>query len=211
MVTGSIDNMLVFWNTYNGKENKFIKLPKSVANQQNGESIQQIKYASKESQEFLFVVISTGDFYIIETQREKFVEPADFELGTKVLPALSFGRVPKYAIIDIKRAGRRPDDDKSLLDRLLVLAVDESGRYGTLHEVLMHIHLENGTQKVRHLANVKKSFSMELLSQFQIEKPPMGGPKNSIAQIANIKLIPAKNLFIIALTSGIISMYSIDE
>lgn len=94
------------------------------------------------------------------------MEPADFDLGTKVLPPLSFGRLPKYAIIDIKRAGRRSDDDESLLDRILVLAVDESGRYGTLHEILMFVHLENGGQKVRHLANVKKSFTMELLSQF---------------------------------------------
>jgi len=39
LVTGSVDNILCFWNSFNGVESKKIVLPEEVANLHRGESI----------------------------------------------------------------------------------------------------------------------------------------------------------------------------
>ena len=55
----------------------------------------------RDSNDFLFVIISTGDIFVLETQSETYLEPPDYE-SNKVIHPQSFGRVPKFAVIDVK-------------------------------------------------------------------------------------------------------------
>jgi len=64
MATASIDNTIIFWNTYNAKEGKRVELPEKMT---NGASIQSIRFAMRASNDFLFVFMSTGEVYILET------------------------------------------------------------------------------------------------------------------------------------------------
>ena len=39
LVTGSVDNIICFWNSFNGVESKMIKVPEEIASIQLGQSI----------------------------------------------------------------------------------------------------------------------------------------------------------------------------
>jgi hypothetical protein len=39
MATASIDNSIIFWNTYNGKEGKKVDVPESLAKESMGKTI----------------------------------------------------------------------------------------------------------------------------------------------------------------------------
>ena len=99
MATASIDNSIIFWNTYNAKEGKRIEVPDSIA---NGSTIQSIRFAMRDSNDFLFVFMSTGEVFILETQSETFLEPSDFDDQNKLINKFSFGKVPKFATFDVK-------------------------------------------------------------------------------------------------------------
>jgi hypothetical protein len=64
----------------------------------------------------------------LETHSEELIEPPDHDLGTKVIPVLSWGRVPKYAVIDVKNTSKDPN-------KCIILGIQDDGRMGTLHEV----------------------------------------------------------------------------
>lgn len=44
LVTGSIDNILCFWNSFNGVESKKFVVPDEVADLHKGESLQYIRF-----------------------------------------------------------------------------------------------------------------------------------------------------------------------
>ena len=46
MVTASIDNIIVFWNSYNGRESKVIFMDRDMASLKEGKSVQKLKFAS---------------------------------------------------------------------------------------------------------------------------------------------------------------------
>ena len=100
MATASIDNSIIFWNTYNAKEGKRIVVPDDMS---NGSTIQSIRFAMRDSNDFLFVFMSTGEVFILETQSETFIEPHDFGDHNKLIHKKSFGKVPKFATFDVKQ------------------------------------------------------------------------------------------------------------
>ena len=55
----------------------------------------------RDSNDFLFVFMSTGEVYILETQSETFLEPSDFD-EHKIINEYSFGKVPKFATYDVQ-------------------------------------------------------------------------------------------------------------
>lgn len=98
MATAALDHSIIFWNTFSGSEGKCIVMPDELV---AGNSIQSIRFALRESNDFLFVFMCNGDIYILETQSETFVEPQNFE-SNKAMNPYSFDRIPKYATIDLK-------------------------------------------------------------------------------------------------------------
>ena len=74
LVTGSVDNILCFWNSFNGVESKKIVLPEEVANLHRGESIQYIRFPFKNKKEVLLIIVNNGNCFILEIQSEKFFE-----------------------------------------------------------------------------------------------------------------------------------------
>mmetsp|Transcript_2016 Transcript_2016/g.2846 ORF Transcript_2016/g.2846 Transcript_2016/m.2846 type:complete len:124 (+) Transcript_2016:863-1234(+) len=78
--------------------------------------------------------MSNGNMYILETQSETFVEPSDFE-SNKVINPYAFGRVPKFAIVDLK--SKRDDSGIEGAESVYVVAVEESGKEGSMYEITM--------------------------------------------------------------------------
>lgn len=74
LVTGSTDNVICLWNSFNAVESKKILVPEDIASAQNGLSIQFVKFPFPNKKEILLVVITNGDCYILETQSEKWLE-----------------------------------------------------------------------------------------------------------------------------------------
>ena len=99
MATAALDHSIIFWNTFSGSEGKCIVMPDELV---AGNSIQSIRFALRESNDFLFVFMCNGDMFILETQSETFVEPQNFE-SNKAMNPYSFDRIPKYATIDLKQ------------------------------------------------------------------------------------------------------------
>lgn len=98
MATASLDNTIIFWNTYNAKEGKRVEVPFSMT---NGSSIQAIRFAMRDSNDFLFVFMSTGEVYILETQSETFLE-ANYLHERKVNNnEYSFGKLREFATFDV--------------------------------------------------------------------------------------------------------------
>ena len=85
---------------------------------QKGNTVHAVKFASKDNDDLALVFMSDGEIFVVDRQSETFLEPPDFEEGNKVMNAMSFGRVPVFAVIDSCDG--------------LVLSVSESGA-GTLH------------------------------------------------------------------------------
>jgi len=86
----------------------------------------------RDTNDFLFVFISTGDIFVLETQSETFIEPPDFD-SNKLIHPLSFGKVPKFAVVDVKKKAN--ESGIANADQLYILSVDETGREGKLHLV----------------------------------------------------------------------------
>ena len=76
MVSASIDNKICFWAAYTCTEmkNKMIKVPVSDSETDAGfgNYIQAVRYADKDSSEFVIIVMNTGQVYVFETQTSTF-------------------------------------------------------------------------------------------------------------------------------------------
>lgn len=74
MVTGSTDNLICFWNTFNGQITKRIQIPAAIAPPVKGNTLCYIKFAEKTSNELLLVFMSEGDVMCLDTMSETFVQ-----------------------------------------------------------------------------------------------------------------------------------------
>lgn len=120
MATASDDNTIIFWNSYNGREGKIIHLPDNLTAGE-GEYIQSIRFALRDSNDFLFIFMTDGNIYILETQSETFVEPPDFE-SNKAHNLFSFGKIPKFAKIDLKN--KKNDSGIDGAEQMYIVAVE---------------------------------------------------------------------------------------
>ena len=86
-----------------------------------GNYIQNVKFADKDSNEFVLVFMAFGDVFLLESQSEQFKPPAySFHAMKQTRHELCIAEVPDSPIIDIKNK--------------LVLAVSEGGK-GSLHRL----------------------------------------------------------------------------
>lgn len=69
VVTGSVDNVLTFWHSFNAKAQKTIEIPDSVANSFRN-YIMNLRFAVRSSNEFLLIFMSEGQVFCIETLSE---------------------------------------------------------------------------------------------------------------------------------------------
>jgi WD40 repeat protein len=73
MVTGSIDNVICFWQTFDGKIQKSLTIPTELADC-NKSYIVNLKFAEPDSNEFLLCMMSTGHIFCLETLTENFLK-----------------------------------------------------------------------------------------------------------------------------------------
>ena len=74
VVTASTDNVICFWNSFSGNEQKMIKIPSDIAKSEKNEIIQQIRFPFKNKKDLLMVILNNGEIYVIETQSEKMLK-----------------------------------------------------------------------------------------------------------------------------------------
>lgn len=74
LVTGSVDNVICFWNSFNGVESKKIVIPESIASLYKGENISYVRFPFKSKKDILLIIINNGECYVLETQSEKYFE-----------------------------------------------------------------------------------------------------------------------------------------
>jgi len=67
LVTGSIDNLICFWNSYNCTINKKISIPQSLVPYNRGNSISSLKFPNPNSNEQLLVFMSMGEVFCLNT------------------------------------------------------------------------------------------------------------------------------------------------
>jgi hypothetical protein len=69
-----MDNIICFWNSFNGVESKKVHLPEEVASLEKDQSIQFVRFPFPEKKDILMIFINNGDCFVLETQTEKFME-----------------------------------------------------------------------------------------------------------------------------------------
>jgi len=69
-----MDNIICFWNSFNGVESKKIILPEEIADLAKGQTVQYVRFPFEDKKDLLMVIINNGDCFILETQSEKFIE-----------------------------------------------------------------------------------------------------------------------------------------
>jgi len=74
LVTGSIDNVLCFWNSFSGTESKKFVPPDEIASSYKGQKIVYVKFPFATHKDLLMIILNTGNCYVLETQSEKFLE-----------------------------------------------------------------------------------------------------------------------------------------
>jgi len=72
VVTGSNDNVICFWNSYNCSVNKQIQMPANLLAHSRGSTICALKFAFLTSHEHLLVFMTDGSVYCLNTQNEVF-------------------------------------------------------------------------------------------------------------------------------------------
>jgi len=72
LATGSVENVICFWQTYSAVENKVIRIPKEMANPQN-RYVRHIKFLDPKSNEYLVVFMSDGVVFCLETLTHNFI------------------------------------------------------------------------------------------------------------------------------------------
>lgn len=70
-VTGSIDNMICFWQTFTGTVQKSIQIPHSVANPFK-RNLQHLKFAERDNQDFVICIMSDGLVLCLDAIAEQF-------------------------------------------------------------------------------------------------------------------------------------------
>jgi hypothetical protein len=74
LVTGSIDNMICFWNTFEGTIPKKIVIPNHIVPASRGNTITSLKFADPDSNEQLLVFMSEGEVLCLDAMSEQFVQ-----------------------------------------------------------------------------------------------------------------------------------------
>lgn len=83
MVSGSIDNVICFWQAYSCKEVKYVEIPRPAPTESVDEFgnnkiqvqsnfIQSVRFADKDSSEFVIVVMSEGEVFVLENATDNF-------------------------------------------------------------------------------------------------------------------------------------------
>jgi hypothetical protein len=84
MVSGSIDNVICFWQAYSAKEQKRVIISKpptmekfdeygnSVGHKISSNFIHAVRFADYKSSEFVIVIMSEGEVFILESGTEIF-------------------------------------------------------------------------------------------------------------------------------------------
>ena len=66
MVTASLDNLIIFWNSYSRKEAKRIQIPEDMASKQKGTTVHAVKFASKNNDDFVLLFMSNGEIFVVD-------------------------------------------------------------------------------------------------------------------------------------------------
>lgn len=73
LVTGSIDNLICFWNSYNCTINKQVAIPQFLLQLSRGNQICSLKFADPNSNEQLIVFMNEGEVFCLDTVTEQFM------------------------------------------------------------------------------------------------------------------------------------------
>lgn len=113
LVTGSIDNLICFWDAFGSKVTKTITIRlEEVLPESRGNTMTALKFADPNSNEQLLVFMSEGEVLCLDTTKDSFVKQNS---GGYVL-----AQVKKFSLIDIKDG--------------MCLSVSEKGE-GCLHDI----------------------------------------------------------------------------
>jgi WD40 repeat protein len=94
LVTGSIDNLICFWDIFNCRINKWKSLPDKLVPHSFSNSICGLFFADKDSNELLLVFMNRGEVYCLDTVKEEFVlqKQGSYQLAN----------IKKFSIVDVK-------------------------------------------------------------------------------------------------------------
>jgi WD40 repeat protein len=67
LVTGSIDNVISFWNSFNGTCTKEVRIPAHLVTNATSDTITYLKFAMEQSPELLLVFMNAGYVYCLDT------------------------------------------------------------------------------------------------------------------------------------------------
>lgn len=150
LVTGSIDNLICFWNTFNCQINKQVPLPKTLVPPHQGNTICAIKYADQHSNEQLVVFMNEGEVFCLDTVNETFIQQKS--------GSYNLGVIKKFSLVD-------------LVDGYC-LSVSERGM-GCLHRIRTKQRKNSNSiglsgSKIQVIMNLEYEFSISP----KVSKPP---------------------------------------
>lgn len=134
IATGSVENVICFWQSYSAVENKVIRIPREMANPLN-RYVRHLKFMDPSSNEYLMVFMSDGVVFCLETLTENFITNEPDKLEPKTASsfwgagqalkdssaAKELVKLARYNLVDIQ-------DSK-------ILSVGEKGKNGFLHKI----------------------------------------------------------------------------
>jgi len=191
MVTASMDNVIIYWNSYSGKEAKQVYMPEDMASIRNNNSISKIKFASLDSDEFLLVFTANGDIFVLDKQSESFVSPPSQNKSVKKAHEKSFGRVPQFAMID------KTDNN--------ILSISEKGKC-TLHTV--EVISDEICGKKNRDTTIDKQVKIELVKEFKLKRHESLGVAR---QVISVSLQSRLGFFIVASKDGSVGFYNLEN
>jgi len=74
LVTASADNVICFWKSFAGVESKKVVIPNDIVSVEKGNNVQYVKFPFQNRKDYLLVVISNGEMYILETQTDTWMQ-----------------------------------------------------------------------------------------------------------------------------------------
>jgi len=74
LVTASADNTICFWKSFAGVESKSVKIPSDIVSVERGWTVSFVRFPFKNRKDYLLVVITNGELYILETQNDTWLE-----------------------------------------------------------------------------------------------------------------------------------------
>lgn len=105
IVTGSIDNVICFWQSFSATENKVIRIPSHLADPKRSQ-ITNLKFVDPESNEFLIVFMSDGTVFVIETLDESFMPNKEGQFELAVLAKISRIDVQNSYVLSVGEKGK---------------------------------------------------------------------------------------------------------